>query len=145
MKYKVPLFIEREARIIPGLTFKQLGYLLGFGIAGIIFWVKLPGFLKYIVSPLFFFFGFVLAFFKLEGLPTSKLLIALFEYLTGGKIFIWKKEKEAIKLYEKKLPFFKKARKEEIEQKREIFEEELFQKTESKIAKTKLKLEMKTK
>lgn len=143
MKYKLPLFIEREARIVPGFTFKQLGYLLGFGIVGVIFWVKLPSFLKYIVSPLFFFFGLFLAFFKIEGLPSSKLLIALFEYLAGGKIFIWKKEKEVIKLEEEKefLPF----KKVEKEKKKEILEKESTQKTESKIAKIKLKLEMKTK
>lgn len=139
MKYNVPLFIEREARIIPGLTFKQLVYLMIFGVLGILLWARLPGFLKYIFAPPFFLVGISLAFVKIEGLSAVKVVGFILEYLTGGRIFIWKKEKERLKYEEEKKPFplIKVAKREE--------EKKFLKERESLISGAKLKLEMKTK
>lgn len=141
MKYPVPLFIEREARIIPGLTFKQFIVLLVFfALAGACFKV-FPSILKWVFGFLFSFLGVFLAFFKIEGWSPFQILGAAFQYFTQARIYIWKKEKEFISLFEEEKKQKIKKEKPQEEKKEEVF----LPSKKSQILATKLKIEMKTK
>jgi len=94
-QYSVPQFIEREAKIIVFLTFKQFFYLI------------IVGFLGYMLFKMFSFTTalFVLlltggpllasVFIRIEGQSLTTLLKNYLGFATGGKKYTWKK-KEAI-------------------------------------------------
>ena len=104
MQFKVPKFLEREAKIIGPLTFKQFAY---FGVAALILL-----FLYFVVSlPVFFIcvfllggLAFSLVFIKTEGVPLGQVIPRYFGFLVSSKIYLWQKKEATtpIKLVEKK-------------------------------------------
>ena len=92
MQFKVPKFLEREAKIVGFLTFKQMIYL---GIVGLIF-----VFLWFIVSHGLFFVllgvlgssAVALFLVKIKGVPLNELLIKYFSFLGKTKVYIWRKK-----------------------------------------------------
>jgi hypothetical protein len=103
MQFKVPKFLEREARIVGSLTFKQLAY---FGVAGIILlilWFTLP---KSLFIIFFFLIGggaFSLVFLKIEGVPLINVIPQYFGFLGSARTYIWQKKETLtpIKLVQK--------------------------------------------
>ena len=92
MQFKVPKFLEREAKIVGSLSFKQLAY---FGVVALILLVL------YFVLPLqifiilFFVIGglaFILMFMKIEGVPLIQVLPQYFNFFGSSRIFIWRKK-----------------------------------------------------
>ena len=91
MPYKVPKFLEREARIVGNLTFKQLAY---FGIAGIVLVVLYFVLPKIIFVISFFLIGgtaFSLVFLKIEGVPLIQVLPQYLGFFTSARTYIWRK------------------------------------------------------
>ena len=104
MQFKVPKFLEREAKIIGPLTFKQFAY---FGVAALVLL-----FLYFVLSPSVFFIcvfligglAFSLVFIKTEGVPLGQVLPHYFGFLISSRTYLWQKKEvlTPIKLVEKK-------------------------------------------
>lgn len=104
MQFKVPKFLEREAKIVGPLSFSQTIY---FAVAGMIIVV-----LYYLIPfALFLVLGIIiggatvgLVFVKIENVPLPQVFIQSFGYFLSPRIYIWKKKEPLmpIKLVEKK-------------------------------------------
>ena len=91
MRFTVPQFIEREAKIIGPLTFKQFLYV---GSAGLVCFIVYFSFSFDIFLISCFFFGGIasaFAFLKIDGIPLSKFIWNFFKYSLSPKVYIWKK------------------------------------------------------
>jgi len=96
-KYQVPQFLEVEDKIFGPLTLKQ--FLYSAGGAGFFFiaWVGLPQPFSTIVAlPLLLFF-LALAFYKVNNRPFVVTVENYFKYISGTKLYIWKKREKEIK------------------------------------------------
>lgn len=92
MRFTVPRYLEREAKIIGSLTFKQFLY---FGLVGLllaIIYFLAPRHI-FIMSILFLPpIAFAFAFVKIEGQSLSEIIGGFFSYLISPKVFLWKKK-----------------------------------------------------
>ena len=96
MQFRVPKFLEREAKIVGPLTFSQTVY---FAVAAIIL-----VFLYFVLPTLWFAVCFLLlggvtfslAFVKIEGIPLPQLFLQSFGYFLSPKIYIWRKKEPLI-------------------------------------------------
>jgi hypothetical protein len=99
MEFTVPQFIEKEAKIVGPLTFKQFAF---FGVAVgfcVFLWFVLPSIVFFIVAiPLVVGAG-VLAFYKKEGIPIPNLIGSWFLFIFKPKIYLWKKKGVAPKFF----------------------------------------------
>ena len=92
MEYQVPQFIEVENKVVGPLTLKQFIYLAGgIGIC-IASFVYLPLYFSLPISAVFGGLAGTLAFYKVNGKPFIDMLEAGFNYYTGAKLFLWKRE-----------------------------------------------------
>ncbi|MCD6402411.1 PrgI family protein [bacterium] len=101
MRFTVPQFIEREAKIVGPLTFKQFIF---FSIAGaicFIFYSILPFSIFLIVSIVLGGIAAAFAFLKIGGRPFPTILGNFLKYSFGPKMYIWKKKEVPIKMIEK--------------------------------------------
>jgi len=95
MQFQVPQFIEKEAKIVGPLTFKQFLYL---GAAGVIvfflyFYLATKNILAFILITIFLAIGaLALAFLKIGGQPLSTILLKFFNFSFSSKIYLWKKK-----------------------------------------------------
>ncbi|MBD3208705.1 MAG: hypothetical protein GF370_04615 [Candidatus Nealsonbacteria bacterium] len=96
MRFTIPQFIEREAKIIGPLTFKQFIY---FGIAGMI------GFVLYFMLPLPLFIlaalilvGITASFtlIKKGGRPISAHVANFLKFHLSPKMYLWEKEEKKV-------------------------------------------------
>jgi hypothetical protein len=92
MQYPVPQFIEREARIIGSLHFKQILFLAGAAGAAFMLWSILPRAIAFIIIPLVVLAGMALAFLKPDGRPLADTLTYAFGYLFSSRRYLWHKE-----------------------------------------------------
>lgn len=92
MEYQVPQFIEVEDKIFGPLTFKQFVYLAGGAGAAAIALLYLPLIVGILVALPIAAFGAALAFYKMNGKPFIEVAEAAFNYSTGKKLYLWKKE-----------------------------------------------------
>ncbi len=94
-QYSVPQFIEREAKIMVFLTFKQFFYLIIVGVLGYALF-RMFSFTTALLA-LLLIGGPILAsvFIRIEGQPLTTLLKNYLGFATSGKKYTWKK-KEAI-------------------------------------------------
>jgi hypothetical protein len=91
MPFVVPKFIERKPKVIGPLTFQQFAYV---GTAA-----GICVFIYFTYSPLVFFISLVvliggsifLAFFRVEGIPITTVIMNFFFYSFSSKIYLWKK------------------------------------------------------
>lgn len=91
MDFTIPQFIEKEAKIVGPLTFKQFAF---FGVAVLIciaFYFLIPKIVFLVLSPVFVGGAFALAFYKKEGVPLPNLIIGWFFFLFKPRIYLWKK------------------------------------------------------
>ncbi len=92
MEYQVPQFIEVEDKIFGPFTLKQFIYIAGgAGVVAISF-IYLPFIFALLVSLPAAALAGALAFYKMNNKPFIDVVEAWFTYLTGGKLYIWKKE-----------------------------------------------------
>ena len=102
MRFTVPQFIEREAKIIGPLTFKQFLYV---GAAGLVCFIVYFSFSFDVFLMSCFFFGGIasaFAFLHIDGIPLTKFLWNFFKYSLSPKAYLWKKGGvEGIKIQEK--------------------------------------------
>jgi len=92
MEFTIPQFIEKEAKIVGPLTFKQFAF---FGLAVLVsaaLFFILPKFIFFIVGPVLLVGAFALAFYKKEGVPLPDLMIGFFSFIFKPKIYLWKKK-----------------------------------------------------
>ena len=91
MRFTVPQFIEREAKIIGPLTFKQFIYVGSAGLACFIIYFSFS--FDIFLMSCFFFGGIAsaFAFLKISGVPLSKFIWNFFKYSLSPKVYVWKK------------------------------------------------------
>ena len=97
MEYQVPQFIEIEDKVVGPLTLKQFIYIAGgIGLCAICFFT-LPLILAIVLSIPIAALAAALAFYKMNGKSFIEILEAGFNYYTGGKLFLWKREEPTAK------------------------------------------------
>lgn len=91
MRFVVPQFIEREAKIIGPLTFKQFLYVGSAGLACFMIYFSFP--FDIFLMSCFFLGGIAaaFAFLNINGIPLSKFLWNFFKYSLSPKVYLWKK------------------------------------------------------
>lgn len=92
MRFTVPKFLEREAKIIGSLTFKQFLY---FGLIALVLtfiYLAAPRHI-FIFSLLFLApIAFAFAFVRVEGQSLSETIGSFISYLLSPKIFLWQRK-----------------------------------------------------
>jgi hypothetical protein len=92
MQFHIPQFIDIEDKIFGPFTFKQFVYLLG-GVGTLfITWRLLGTFFGILLGGPVAAIAFLLAFKPVNGRPFSVVLEAGIKYITGNKLYLWKKE-----------------------------------------------------
>lgn len=96
MQFQVPQFIDVEDKIFGPFTVKQFIYLAG--AVGIIFVLNsfLPFFFAVIIGGPVIALGVALAFYKVNNRPFINMVEAVFKYILGNRLYIWKKEEKKI-------------------------------------------------
>ena len=93
MRFTVPQFIEREAKIIGPLTFKQFIYVGSAGLACFIIYFSFS-FDIFLMSCIFIGgTASAFAFLKIDGIPLTKFIWNFFKYSLSPKVYLWKKGK----------------------------------------------------
>ena len=92
MEYQVPQFIEVEDKVVGSLTFRQFVYIAGTAGLCVVFFAYLPLVLALLLSVPVIALGVALSFYKVNGKSFIQILEAGFNYYTGSKFFLWKKE-----------------------------------------------------
>jgi hypothetical protein len=116
MRFTVPQFIEREAKIIGPLTFKQFTY-IGLGVVICFITYQIANFYVFIASCIIFGGGgLALAFLQVNGRSLPLALNNLLKFNTAPKIYIWKKRDVPIRVLKKeKIPTLSSRNKEKEE------------------------------
>jgi len=91
MRFTVPQFIEREAKIIGPLTFKQFIYVGSAGLACFIVYFNYS--FDIFLMACFFLGGIALAFafLEIDKIPLSKFIWNFFKYSLSPKVYLWNK------------------------------------------------------
>ena len=118
MQFTIPQFIEKEAKILGPLTFKQFAF---FGVAvliSVVMYFILPFFLFLVICMGLMGGSFALIFYKKEGVPLYNIVWGSIMFKFKPKIYLWKKKGVPPK-------FFRKEKaKREIEEQKKADEEE---------------------
>lgn len=104
MEYQVPQFIEVEDKIFGPLTLKQFIYLAGGAGLVVILVLYLPLFIGVLLAIPVAGLALALAFFKMNGKSFVEMLEYGFNYYTGKRLYLWKKEVEPVTLVEPTTP-----------------------------------------
>ena len=96
MEYQVPQFIEVEDKIFGPLTIKQFIYLAGGGGLVAILVLTLPLVFAIILGAPVAALSLALAFYKINGKPFIEILESGLTYFLGGRLYLWKKEKNQV-------------------------------------------------
>jgi hypothetical protein len=106
MQFRVPKFLEREATIAFGLTFKKLAVVGAVGLVLFILYYTLPNKLIFFVIALFFGGGvFLFLFVKIKGQSLFTIISRAFGYFLKPKVFFWQKRQgvsRPVKMVQKK-------------------------------------------
>lgn len=130
MQFKVPKFLEREARIVGPLNFSQTIYFAVAGMIILVLYYVLPFPLFLVLSILISGGAVSLVFVKIENVPLPQVFTQSFGYFLSPRIYIWRKKEPLvpIKLVEKE-----REKKEEKEAPLRISPESRLKKLASKI------------
>ncbi len=113
MRFTVPQFIEHEAKIVGPFTFRQFIFI---AIAGAI------SFFVYTIAPFFVFvivavfsggIALALAFLQINGRSLPVVISSFFRFNLAPKMYLWKKSKIQIKVFEKESLSVKEEKEEE--------------------------------
>jgi hypothetical protein len=94
-EYQVPQFIEREARIVGPLTFRQFLFMGGAGAVVFLLYFTLAGsnFLLFLlISIILVGGGGVFAFLRPGGRSFFETILNFFTFLFTSKVYLWKKK-----------------------------------------------------
>jgi len=97
MRFQVPQFIEVEDKIFGPFTLRQFIYLAGGTGIIVILWVTTPRPVALLIGLPVGIFSAALAFYKVNERPFINMLESAFNYSTGGKLYLWKKQDKPIK------------------------------------------------
>ncbi len=96
MRFEVPQFIEIEDKIFGPLTWKQFLYLGGgVGMAAVIF-LTLPILVFVLVGLPLALLAAALSFYPINSRPFSYFLEAVFNYLRGQKLYLWRQDTDIV-------------------------------------------------
>ena len=112
MEFTVPKFIEKEARIVGPLTFKQFIFIGAAGIISVFVYFIFPLYLFIIAVIVLLGGAFALAFLKIGKTSLPSFIANFFVFFFKPKIYLWKKKSNPPK-------FLKKGKSPLIEQKEE--------------------------
>jgi len=99
MEFTIPQFIEKEAKIVGPLTFKQFIFI---GIAGgfCLFLYFATPFPVFVFGVIFFLGGaMALAFVKINKTPLPVFIKNVVFFLFKPRVYLWKKERTPLHLY----------------------------------------------
>lgn len=114
MEFTVPKFIEKEARIVGPLTFKQFIFIGAAGAISIFIYFIVPFFLFIIIAIVLLGGSFALAFFKIGKTSLPNFIANFFSFIFKPRIYLWKKKTSPPKFLKKeKLPLIEEEEKEE--------------------------------
>ncbi|MDO8474114.1 MAG: hypothetical protein Q7S62_00975 [bacterium] len=91
LRFQVPQFIEREARVVGPFTFKQFVYLGVPTAAAFFLYFTAPFFVFLFSAIVFLSIGFLFAFVNVGGRSFPIILMNFLHFSVGPKIYIWKK------------------------------------------------------
>lgn len=115
MEFTVPQFIEREAKIVGPLTFKQFIYIGTAGALSLFLYFTVPFFLFIVTAGILLGIAFILAFFKIGKTSAPSFIVNFFSFLFKPKIYLWKKKTSTSRFLVKKEPTREKVAPEELE------------------------------
>jgi len=92
MQFKVPKFLEREAKIIGPFSYHQVLYLALAGVILVFLYFFVPIWLFLIVLLLMTGLILALTFVKIDGVPLLEVIKNSFSFFASGKIYIWQKK-----------------------------------------------------
>lgn len=99
MQFTVPQFIEREAKIVGPLTFKQFAYVGGAAGLGLILYLSnISRSLFFLITAIAGLLGIALAFVKINGKSLPVVLLNLLNYSFGPKIYFWGRKETSPRL-----------------------------------------------
>ncbi|MBI1971398.1 MAG: PrgI family protein [Candidatus Wildermuthbacteria bacterium] len=92
MQFQIPQFIEREAKVVGPLTFKQFVYLGVPGAFAFFLYFTMPFFIFLVGTIALGFMGFALGFVKIGGRSLPTLIMNALSFSVGPKTYIWQKQ-----------------------------------------------------
>ena len=104
MQFKVPKFLEREAKIVGPLNFSQTIYFAVAGMIILVLYYVLPFALFLVLSIIIGGAAIGLVFVKIENVPLPQVFTQSFGYFLSPRIYVWRKKEPLmpVKLVEKK-------------------------------------------
>lgn len=94
-QYKVPQFIDREARIIGPITVRQLVILCGMGVVEVVLYFFIPNrFIFAMVSIVFIGIGISIVFVPFNGRPLSATVWSMVGFLVKPRVYKWRQVKK---------------------------------------------------
>lgn len=104
MQFRVPKFLEMQARIVGPLSFSQTIYFAVAGMILVVLFYLLPLSWFIILAIVIGGAAISLVFVKIENVPLPQLFTQSFGYFLSPRIYLWKKKEPLtpIKLVEKK-------------------------------------------
>lgn len=95
-----------EFKLVGFLTLKQFGYLATAGVLSFIFFLAIPGFLKWIfITPLVL-LGLAFAFMPVNGVTFDKWLLLFIQIITAPSKRLWKKEAKQISILDPAFSYY---------------------------------------
>lgn len=92
MEFSIPQFIEKEAKIVGPLTFKQFVFIgTAAGVCILLFFL-LPFYLFIIATIILVGGALALAFVKIQGISLPVVIKNFFFFLFKPKVYLWKKK-----------------------------------------------------
>jgi|GEM_PF-604736 len=93
MRYLVPKFINREARVWGQLTFKEVLVMGGLLLFSIVLWYIIPPTIFILVVPAGAILVVALLFFKVKGRTLLSVVTSYIWYLFSPKVYVWQRKK----------------------------------------------------
>ena len=88
-QFKVPQFIEHEARLIGPFTIKQTALLAGVGAILFVLWFMLEKWLFFVLGIPFSLLALLLGFMKINGRPLLDFFMSFFSFFISPQLYIW--------------------------------------------------------
>ncbi len=106
MQFKVPQFIEREAKIIGPLTFRQFLFIGAGGFLIFILYTALTQIHPFLLFFLAIIIGIIslsFAFLKIEGHPLISVFMGFANFITAPRLYLWERKHFMPKIQKKEV------------------------------------------
>lgn len=90
--FQVPQFVEQKAKIVGSLTITQFGYLAAAGLIIYGTYYVFNFFVWFLISLPVGAIALFLAFAKINGQESNKIIQSVFGFLTGSKTYVWQRK-----------------------------------------------------